>query len=38
MDDPLLKEVRDLVKNLDIDKLTPVEALVFLSELKVKIK
>ncbi len=34
LDDPLLEEVRDEIASLDIDTLTPVEALMKLNELK----
>ncbi|HEY3372758.1 MAG TPA: DNA mismatch repair protein MutS [Prolixibacteraceae bacterium] len=34
MDDPVLKQIRDEIKNLDINQLTPLEALNKLSEIK----
>ncbi len=34
LDDPLLEEIRDEILNLDIDTLTPVEALMKLNEIK----
>ena len=34
LDDPVLKQVRDEIKNLDIDNLTPMEALNKLNEIK----
>lgn len=37
LDDPLLEELRDAIKNVDIDTLTPVEALMFLNEMKKKL-
>ncbi len=37
LDDPLLEELRDDIKNVDIDTLTPVEALMFLNEVKKKL-
>lgn len=37
LDDPILEEIRDEVQNLDIDTLTPVEALFKLNEIKRKV-
>ena len=34
LDDPVLEEIRDDINNLDIDSLTPVEALMKLNEIK----
>jgi DNA mismatch repair protein MutS len=34
LDDPVLEQIRDEVKNMDIDHLTPLEALNKLSEIK----
>jgi DNA mismatch repair protein MutS len=34
LDDPLLSQVRDEINNLDINNLTPMEALNKLSEIK----
>ena len=34
LDDPLLEELRDQITELDIDTLTPVEALLKLNEIK----
>ncbi|MBN2519431.1 MAG: DNA mismatch repair protein MutS, partial [Bacteroidales bacterium] len=34
LDDPVLKQIRDEIKNLDIDNLTPLEALNKLHEIK----
>lgn len=34
LDDPLLDELREEIKNLDIDRLTPVEALMKLNDIK----
>ena len=34
LDDPLLEEIRDEILHLDIDTLTPVEALMKLNEIK----
>jgi DNA mismatch repair protein MutS len=34
LDDPVLKQIRDEIKNLDIDNLTPIEALNKLHEIK----
>ncbi len=34
LDDPILEQIRDEIKHLDIDSLTPVEALVKLNEIK----
>ncbi|MGB5316345.1 MAG: DNA mismatch repair protein MutS [Robiginitalea sp.] len=34
LDDPLLEQIRDEIVNLDIDRLTPVEALMKLNEIK----
>lgn len=38
LDDPLLLEVKTMMQRLEIDKLTPIEALVILNELKNKMK
>lgn len=38
LDDPLLMEVKTMMQRLEIDKLTPIEALVILNELKNKMK
>jgi DNA mismatch repair protein MutS len=37
LDDPILEDIREDVKNLDINTLTPIEALMKLSEIKRKI-
>ena len=37
LDDPLLEEIRQDIQNLDVDTLTPVEALMKLNEIKKKI-
>lgn len=37
LDDPLLEDIRSDIKSLDINSLTPVEALMFLNELKKKL-
>jgi len=37
LDDPLLEDLKDEIKDLDIDTLTPVEALMFLSQIKKKL-
>ncbi|HLT66122.1 MAG TPA: hypothetical protein VKZ80_07190, partial [Flavobacterium sp.] len=34
LDDPILEEIRDEIVNLDINTLTPVEALMKLNEIK----
>ena len=34
LDDPILEEIRDDITNLDINTLTPVEALMKLNEIK----
>jgi DNA mismatch repair protein MutS len=34
LDDPVLKQIRDQIAGLDIDNLTPVEALNILNEIK----
>jgi len=34
LDDPILEEIRDEITNLDINTLTPVEALMKLNEIK----
>jgi DNA mismatch repair protein MutS len=34
LDDPVLKQIRDQIKNLDINNLTPIEALNKLNEIK----
>ena len=34
LDDPVLKQVRDEIKNLDVNNLTPIEALNKLNEIK----
>jgi len=38
LDDPVLEELRDEINSLDIDTLTPVEALLQLNEIKRKLK
>lgn len=38
LDDPLLEEIRTDIENLDINTLTPVEALMYLNSLQKKIK
>lgn len=38
LDDPILTELRDVIVNTDIDKLTPIEALIKLHEIKRKLK
>ena len=37
LDDPILNDIRNEIENLDIDSLTPVEALMLLNEIKNKI-
>jgi DNA mismatch repair protein MutS len=37
LDDPLLEELKKDILNTDIDRLTPVEALMILSEIKRKL-
>lgn len=37
LDDPLLEELRDDIQSIDINTLTPVEALMFLNEMKKKL-
>lgn len=37
LDDPLLEELRDDINKLDVNNLTPVEALMFLNEMKKKL-
>ena len=34
LDDPVLKQIRDEIRNLDVDNLTPIEALNKLNEIK----
>ena len=34
LDDPVLKQIRDEIKNLDINQLTPLEALNKLNDIK----
>jgi DNA mismatch repair protein MutS len=34
LDDPVLKQIRDEINHLDVDRLTPVEALNRLNEIK----
>ena len=34
LEDPVLKDIRDQIKNLDIDNLTPIEALNKLNDIK----
>ena len=34
LDDPVLTQIRDEIKNTDIDRLTPIEALNKLNEIK----
>jgi len=34
LDDPVLKQIRDEIKNIDINSLTPIEALNKLNEIK----
>ena len=34
LDDPILKQIRDEISNLDVDNLTPIEALNKLNEIK----
>ena len=34
LDDPILEQIRDEIKDLDINTLTPVEALMKLNEIK----
>ena len=34
LDDPVLEQIRDEIRDLDIDTLTPVEALLKLNEIK----
>ncbi len=38
MDDPLLMEIKDLLKGLDVNTLTPVEALIFLHDIQKRMK
>jgi DNA mismatch repair protein MutS len=38
LDDPLLETLREELKDLDIDTLTPIEALMKLNELKRQLK
>jgi DNA mismatch repair protein MutS len=38
LDDPVLEQIRDEIKNLDINNLTPVEALNKLNDIKRIIK
>ena len=37
LDDPILSDIRNEIENLDIDSLTPVEALILLNEIKKKL-
>jgi len=37
LDDPILEDIRDDIANVDINTLTPVEALMKLSEIKKKL-
>ena len=37
IDDPLLEDFKNEILNVDIDRLTPVEALMILSEIKRKL-
>ena len=37
MDDPLLHEIKSTVSNLDVENLTPIEALMVLNDLKKKL-
>ena len=37
LDDPILSDIRNEIENIDIDSLTPLEALIFLNEIKKKI-
>ena len=37
MDDPLLQEVKSMIVGLDVNSLTPVEALIFLNDLQKKL-
>ena len=37
LDDPILSDIRNEIENLDVNSLTPVEALVLLNEIKKKI-
>ena len=37
IDDPLLEDLKNEILNVDIDRLTPVEALMILSEIKRKL-
>ena len=34
LDDPVLKQIRDEIKNLDVNNLTPIEALNKLNDIK----
>ncbi len=38
MDDPLLQEVKSMIVGLDVNSLTPVEALIFLNDLQKKLQ
>jgi DNA mismatch repair protein MutS len=38
LDDPLLENLREEIKDLDIDTLTPIEALMKLNEIKRQLK
>jgi DNA mismatch repair protein MutS len=37
LDDPILEEIRSDIKNLDINTLTPIEALMFLNDIRKKV-
>ena len=37
LDDPILSDIRNEIENLDIDSLTPLEALILLNEIKKKL-
>ena len=37
LDDPILSDIRNEIENLDVDSLTPVEALILLNEIKKKL-
>ena len=37
LDDPILSDIRNEIENLDVNSITPVEALVLLNEIKKKI-
>ena len=38
LDDPLLESLREVITDLDIDKLTPIEALMKLNQIKRQLK